>query len=214
MENVKAIKAAMAGLVGLLTGLWDWMGWLVIGWIGCMILDYISGTAAASRSGAWRSAKARDGIWHKAGMVFVVAVAGICDLVLRVMLAHIPMVALPFEYKCVLTPMILVWYIVEELGSVAENAAAMGAPVPKWLVDMLATAKEAVDKAGEQAAGEDEAKTTRLPMMMAPPMTVISPGTSPSMAKPMAVERSGVRNWKLVTSLVLRAKDMALLHNK
>ena len=159
METVKAIKAAMAGLVGLLTGLWGWMGWLAFGWVICMGLDYLSGSAAASRAGAWRSAKARDGIWHKAGMVFVVAVAGICDLVLRVMLANIPMVALPFEYKCVLTPMILVWYIVEELGSVAENAAAMGAPVPKWLVGMLASVQETVDKAGEQATAGNDPET-------------------------------------------------------
>lgn len=163
MENVKAIKATMAGLVGLLTGLWGWMGWLVVSWVGCMILDYISGTAAAKRNGTWSSRVFRDGAWHKGGMILVVAVAGMCDLVLRVMLGHIPMVALPFEYKCMVTPMVLIWYIVGELGSVAENAAAMGAPVPKWLVDMLASTKEAVDRAGEHAVDEGEAHASGLP---------------------------------------------------
>ena len=50
--------------------------------------------------------------------------------------------------------MVLVWYIVTELGSMAENAAVMGAPVPKWLVKLLAVSKGAVDTAGEQLSGD------------------------------------------------------------
>ena len=46
--------------------------------------------------------------------------------------------------------MVLVWYILTELGSVLENAAAMGAPVPEFLIRILANAKDTV----ENAAGE------------------------------------------------------------
>ena len=45
------------------------------------------------------------------------------------------------------------WYIVTELGSMAENAAAMGAPVPKWLTKLLALSKGAVDGAGDKLGG-------------------------------------------------------------
>ena len=74
-EYIKNIKAAFAAAVGLLTGLWGWLGWLVVGWIGCKILDYITGSAAAGKAGNWTSAQAREGIWHKAGMIVVVIVA-------------------------------------------------------------------------------------------------------------------------------------------
>ena len=43
-------------------------------------------------------------------------------------------------------PVVLVWYIFTELGSIAENAAAMGAPVPGWLVRILAQGKEGAKK--------------------------------------------------------------------
>ena len=49
-----------------------------------------------------------------------------------------------------LLPMVLVWYILTELGSILENAAAMGAPVPEFLIRILANAKDTV----EDAAGE------------------------------------------------------------
>lgn len=42
--------------------------------------------------------------------------------------------------------MVLVWYIFTELGSIAENGAAMGAPVPSWLLSLLAESKEKAAK--------------------------------------------------------------------
>ena len=51
---------------------------------------------------------------------------------------------LPFDG--VVLPVVLVWYIFTELGSIAENAAAMGAPVPGWLVKILAEGKGKVEK--------------------------------------------------------------------
>lgn len=157
MENVKAIKAAMAGLVGLLTGLWGWMGWLVIGWIFCMAMDYISGTAAACRGGSWSSARARDGIWHKTGMILVVVAAAVADLALMLVLGHLPLVELPFEYAGFICPVVLIWYIITELGSMTENAAALGAPVPPWLVRWIAAAQAATDDAmGQTVPGKGE----------------------------------------------------------
>ena len=63
-KTIHQIKAAMAGLLGLLTGLWGWFGWLVVGWIGCMAMDYVTGSMAAAKEGEWPSARAREGIWR------------------------------------------------------------------------------------------------------------------------------------------------------
>ena len=105
-----------------------------------MALDWLSGSAAAASRGEWSSAVARAGIWHKAGMVVVVCVAALTDLVLRVAMQNLPVLGL--EVDGVVLPVVLVWYIFTELGSIAENGAAMGAPVPGWLLSLLAEGKE------------------------------------------------------------------------
>ena len=154
-ERVDDFKAAVTALIGVLTGLWGWLGWLVVFWVGFMALDYLSGTAAACKEGSWSSAHAREGIWHKAGMMVVVIVAAGTDLLIEIVLLNLPVLALPIQYPGLVCPVVLVWYIVTELGSITENAVAMGAPVPVWLVKLLAMSKSAVDKAGDALGKED-----------------------------------------------------------
>ena len=154
-KTIHSMKAAIAAAIGLLTGLWGWLGWLAVGWIVSMALDYLTGSMAAAKVGQWSSAKAREGIWHKCGMIVVVLVAAGADLLICLVLENLPLVALPFEYAGLVCPVVLVWYIVTELGSMAENAADMGAPVPPWLVKLLAVGKNAVDSAGEQLGGDE-----------------------------------------------------------
>lgn len=154
-KTINQMKAAVAAALGVLTGLWGWLGWLAVGWIVSMALDYVTGSMAAAKVGQWSSAKAREGIWHKCGMIVVVLVAAGADLLICLVLENLPLVALPFEYAGLVCPVVLVWYIVTELGSMAENAADMGAPVPKWLTKLLAAGKNAVDSAGEQLGGDE-----------------------------------------------------------
>lgn len=153
METMDGWKAAAIALIGALTGIWGWFGWLVVGWVFCMVVDYITGSAAAAKAGEWSSAKAREGIWHKAGMIVVVIVAAAADLLISMVLSNVPAVQLPFTYEGLICPIVLVWYVVTELGSIAENAVAMGAPVPGWLTKILKISKEAIDGAGEQITG-------------------------------------------------------------
>lgn len=153
-KTINQIKAAVAAVAGLLTGLWGWMGWLVVGWIGCMVLDYLTGSMAAAKEGEWSSRQAREGIWHKCGMMVVVAVAAGVDLLLEIVLENLPVLALPIQYPGLVCPVVLVWYIVTELGSIVENAVAMGAAVPRWLVKLLAMGKSAVDGAGDKLSGD------------------------------------------------------------
>ncbi len=151
-RRVDNIRAAVAAVVGLLTGLWGWLGWLAVGWIGCMMLDYLTGSLAAAKEGVWSSGRAREGVWHKCGMIVVVLVAAGADMLLALVLEHLPLVELPFRYAGLVCPVVLVWYIVTELGSIVENAVTMGAPVPGWLPKLLAVSRDAVDHAGGVAA--------------------------------------------------------------
>ena len=147
-HNLKEFKGAVAALVGVLTGFWGWLGWLVVCWVSCMVLDYMTGSIAAGKAGAWTSEKAREGIFHKGGMMVIVLVSAATDLLLSLVLDNLPMLALPVEYGGLVCPVVLVWYIVTELGSITENAVAMGAPVPVLLTKLLKASKDAVDQIG------------------------------------------------------------------
>ena len=94
MENINAFKAALSALLAALTALWGWFGWLVIAWIACMAIDYITGSCAAIRAGKWSSSVARDGIWHKMGCAVAVIVAAILDMVIGMILADANIFAL------------------------------------------------------------------------------------------------------------------------
>ena len=72
-------------------------------------------------------------------MILVVLATALTDAVLGMAVVNLPGLGLRFD--ALLLPVVLVWYIFTELGSVAENAAALGAPVPKVLLDALAMGK-------------------------------------------------------------------------
>lgn len=148
-HRITAWKAAATTILGALTALWGWFGWLLLGWVGLMLLDFLTGSAAAAKGGSWSSQAARDGVWHKAGMVVVVIVAAGSDLLVALVLDHLPVVQLPVAYRGLICPLVLVWYCITELGSIVENAIVMGAPVPVWLTKLLAVGKESVDRAGD-----------------------------------------------------------------
>ena len=158
MENntLTAIKAWITAAVAMLTAFWGWFGWLLVVWIGLMLADWLVGSAAAAHRGEWSSAKLREGAWHKGGMIILVCVALMADWLIGMMLEHLPGVKLPFDYTTLLGPLVVVWYIIGELGSLAEHGVNMGAKVPPWLVKLLAAGKNAVDAAGDKLLGNEE----------------------------------------------------------
>jgi toxin secretion/phage lysis holin len=149
-----AIKLFFTGLCAAFSAAFGWMGWMIAAWVICMAMDWVTGSIAACRRGEWSSAAAREGIFHKAGMIFVVLIAAIADGVLCLVMAFIPALA-GIRYPTVILPVVLVWYIFTELGSVAENSAAMGAPVPKFLVRILAATRQAAEDAVPDGGKEE-----------------------------------------------------------
>ena len=154
MENVTKFKAALAAVLAAMTALWGWFGWLVLAWVGCMAIDYITGYSAAAKNGEWSSQIAREGLWDKAGCIFAVLVAGILDAVVGYLLGNIHGLALPFEYTVFVCPLVVAWYILMELGSILENVGKMGAPLPEFLKKMIVVLKATVDSAGDVASGD------------------------------------------------------------
>jgi len=139
-KSMMELKLAVTAALTACTAIWGWFGWLVLLWLGCLLLDFITGSLAAASVGGWSSRLAREGIWHKLGCIVAVMVAAAADLLLGLVTAHVP--GFPLEYSTLLCPMVIVWYIIAELGSVMENAVRLGAPVPEFLKKALQMAKE------------------------------------------------------------------------
>ena len=148
MEKLNGFKVSIAAVLGAVSAFLGWFGWLAVLYVGCMAVDWLTGSAAAMRNGQWASEKARDGIWHKVGSVVVVMVSAGADLLIGSIVNNLPGIRLPFSYGVMLCPVVLVWYIAAEFGSILENAVKLGAPVPKFLTKLLAVIGEAVDSAG------------------------------------------------------------------
>lgn len=153
VENVNAFKATLTTVLAVMTALWGWLGWLVLAWVACMAIDYITGYSAAAKNGEWSSAVAREGLWHKAGCIFAVLAAGILDAVVGYLLGNIQGLALPFTYTVLVCPLVVAWYILMELGSILENVGKMGAPLPEFLKKMIAVLKGTVETAGGNPEG-------------------------------------------------------------
>ena len=150
-ENMVTVKTAIVAGCTALGAFLGWKGVMLIAWVAVMALDYLTGTLAACKAGDWSSATAREGLWHKGGMIAVVLVAAIADWVMVLAAEHIP---IGIQWPGIIMPLVLAWYIVTELGSILENAVKLGASVPSWLVKLLKASVNIVDNAGSAQANE------------------------------------------------------------
>lgn len=156
-ENLVTIKTAIVAGCTALGAFLGWKGVMLIAWVAVMALDYLSGTMAACKAGEWCSATARQGLWHKGGMILVVAVSAIADAVMVVIVEYVP---IGIQWPGIILPLVLAWYIITELGSILENAVKMGANVPAWLVKLLKASAKIVEAAGDSATDKDNTEIT------------------------------------------------------
>lgn len=143
-----ALSAALAWVSGKLGILFPVFGVLLL----MMILDYISGMLASRKEAiehpddpnyGWSSKKGAAGIIKKVGYVFVIAAAMVLDFIIM-NIAHQIGIQPPTEAFFGL--MVTVWYILNELLSLVENAGRMGANVPTWLAKYIAVLKNKIDE--------------------------------------------------------------------
>ena len=152
-ENLVTVKTAIVAGCTALGAFLGWKGVMLIAWAAVMALDYLTGTLAACKTGQWSSTTAREGLWHKGGMIAVVIVAALADWIMVLIAAYIP---IGIQWPGIILPLVLAWYIITELGSILENAVKMGANVPSWLVKLLKASANIVQSAGDHAITDDD----------------------------------------------------------
>ena len=72
--------------------------------------------------------------------------AALLDFALRVLLGSVP--GLGIDYDVLLCPLVTAWYLLTELGSIAENAGALGAPMPQFLMRAIAALRAGISDRG------------------------------------------------------------------
>ena len=151
-ETALEIKAFFTAIAAFGTALFGWVGWIVVVWLCALVLDYITGSAAAAKNGKWSSKIAREGLWHKAGSIAAVLVAALCDIALGVIIDGMGAQVIADWLGgniTFITPVVCIWYIITEAGSILENADKLGAKIPKFLSNRLEKLKGTIEEKAE-----------------------------------------------------------------
>ena len=116
-----------------------------------MVLDYITGMLASKKEApenpedpayGWSSRRGAEGIIKKVGYMCIIAAAMIVDYII---LSVAVQAGIEVALKAFFGVLVAVWYILNELLSIIENAGRMGAPVPDWLAKYVAVLKNKID---------------------------------------------------------------------
>lgn len=118
-----------------------------------MVIDYITGMLASKTESidhpgdtayGWSSRKGAKGIIKKVGYLCVIAVAMVVDYVIATVSGTL---GFTMQASAFFGLLVAVWYLLNELLSIIENAGRMGAAVPEWLLKYIAVLKDKIDSA-------------------------------------------------------------------
>lgn len=165
MKTDNIISWTQAGLSAVAAWLLAKMGllfYVLAVLLAMMILDYVTGLLAAKREAiehpddpayGWSSKRGAEGIIKKAAYACVIAAAMGADWIIFNVAAEI---GIETKLKAFFGLLVAVWYTLNEILSIIENAGRMGAPVPEWLAKNIAALKKSIEKKGGADDGETD----------------------------------------------------------
>lgn len=148
------VQAAVSAAAAWLLAKMGLLFYVMLVLFGAMILDYITGMLASKYEAithpddpayGWSSKRGAEGIIKKVGYVCVIAVAMIADWIIFNVAAT---VGIDVNLRAFFGLLAAIWYVLNELLSIIENAGRMGAPVPEWLTKNIAALKKSIDDKG------------------------------------------------------------------
>ncbi len=157
----KTVKMAYTGLAGAISVIAAWLFarlgvllYVIITLAVMMCIDHLSGMMASKYEAidhpddpnyGWSSKKGAKGILKKVGYICVIAVAIVVDYIIMQVAET---AGIEIKIKAIFGLIVTVWYLLNELLSIVENAGRMGAPVPDWLTKYIAMLKNKIDTQG------------------------------------------------------------------
>jgi toxin secretion/phage lysis holin len=128
-KSFQFLTALLAGLVQFIYG--DWTILLSI-LLTLSCIDYSTGMVAGYIEGELKSRIGMIGIARKVFIFLMVAVAHLIDLLL---------IESGLETKALIMTMVIVFYAVNEILSITENAGRIGLPVPEQIKNAIVVLK-------------------------------------------------------------------------
>ena len=143
-------KALISAAGGALLGYFHIMAVPIAILLIVMVADYLSGMTKAWMTAELSSKIGLKGIVKKLCYMLVVVTAACVDWLV---LEGLSTVGISIGKTYYFGVMVTVWLIVNELISILENLAAIGVPLPKFLVSMVKRLKKQVE---EEKSNDDE----------------------------------------------------------
>ncbi len=148
-NTLKGITAAAFAVVG---AYFRELGFPLVLLVVVMSLDYLSGLAKAWFTRTLSSKVGVRGFVKKLCYMLSVGVAVVVDFVLQ-LAAEETNLDLTGCYFC--ATLVMVWLVLNECISIMENAAAIGVPVPEFLLRLIKRLKQSTEKRdGDEDRGE------------------------------------------------------------
>lgn len=154
-DTINPIIAVLAAALGVASSYLVQLIVPLIVLVIAMLADYGTGMAKAWNAGALCSRTGIRGILKKVGYLVIVAVAMGADYLLRYGLSQ---VGVHINIEFLIAAIVIVWLIINELISILENVAAIGAPVPEFLLKLIRKLKNVTEKQVETVPVETEGK--------------------------------------------------------
>ena len=150
-KNFHAIKGSITFLGAILGDKLELISPIMILLIFLMIADYISGMLASKKEAiehpddkrfGWSSKKSVMGIYKKMGYILTILVALSTDYIIYKLVGEM---GLNYQTNIFFGLLVGIWFIINELLSILENAASLGAVLPKFIKNALAELKKDID---------------------------------------------------------------------
>jgi len=154
-ENINPIIAVLAAALGVASSYLVQLIVPLIVLVIAMLADYGTGMVKAWNAGTLCSRTGIRGILKKVGYLVIVAVAMGADYLLRYGLDQ---VGVHINIEFLIAAIVIVWLIINELISILENVAAIGAPVPEFLLKLIEKLKTVTEKQAETVPVEAESQ--------------------------------------------------------
>lgn len=111
-----------------------------------MIIDYVTGMAAAWHSKKLSSKKGLSGIIKKISYLALICVGMGVDWLIY---SGLSQAGISTEHSVFFGVLVTVWLIINELISILENLKAIGVPLPTFLIKIVKRLKITVENVGE-----------------------------------------------------------------
>lgn len=143
MNKVNTIKGIIASVMGVLNSIFGILAIPIVLLVVCNIIDYVTGILASKFRGQEISSyKGIKGIAKKIGMWLLIVVGAILDELIVYSVAQLGVV-MPFTF--IVSCVVAVWLICNELISILENLKDMEVPLPDFLMKLTKNIKSQIE---------------------------------------------------------------------